>query len=106
VSGSNGHTAATAPTPRPGPGRVWPYGAASPEEFQHKRHWMETLLQRYVVRRLLGWLARAQPDGYTITERIIYSYRNPRWSAWSRLKYWPVHKIIDKLRGNAPVESF
>ncbi len=105
MSGSNGDKVAPQ-MPSSEPGHVWPYGGASPGDLDAQRHWMETLLERYAMRKVLGWLARARPDGMTIAERIIYSYRNPEWSAVSRLKYWPAHKLIDKIRGGASVESF
>lgn len=87
---------------------VWPYGGevdgGMPDDG--REHWLEKVLGWYPVRRLLGWLAKGQPAGDTIIERILYSYHNPEWSAWQRLKYWPIHKAIDSIRGGASVELF
>ncbi len=88
----------------PGAAPVWPYGGATLDDG--KQHWLERLLGRYAVRRLLGYLAAGRPEGDTIIERIIYSYRNPKASIWTRARYWPIHLAIDRIRGGAPVESF
>jgi len=92
-----------------GTGHVWPYGVGGGNGAavdDGRQHWLERLIGRYLVRRLLGWLAKGRPEGDTIIERVIYSYHNPRTPALCRLKYWPVHKVIDGIRGGASVESF
>ncbi len=86
---------------------VWPYGAGGDGAIDDgRRHWLEGLLERYAVRRLVGWLAAGTGVGDTRIERIIYSYYNPATPAWERAAYWPVHKAIDRIRGGASVESF
>ncbi len=61
-------------------------------------HWVEDWLDRRIVRWLLRRLGRGGRDG-TPLERILGSYRNPSASRWQRLKYWPAHRLIDRLRG-------
>jgi radical SAM protein with 4Fe4S-binding SPASM domain len=85
---------------------VWPYGGAGGVPGEDKQHWLEKLLGHYPVRKLLAYLAKGRPQGDTIIERILYSYHNPQESAWNRLKYWPIHKMIDRIRGGATIESF
>ena len=68
-------------------------------------HPLENWLGRRPVRWLLGRLSR-DGAGATALERIITSYRNARAPRWQRIKYWPVHKFIDRMRGSASVESF
>jgi len=80
--------------------------ACSRGSVNARRHPLEVLLGRYEVRRLLGWLTRRDASGRTLAERIIYSYRNADWPLLDRLKYWPMHRLIDYLRGGASVETF
>ena len=53
----------------------------------------------------MGRLARER-NGSTPLERAITSYRNPDAPRWQRVKYWPLHKFIDRMRGGASVETF
>ena len=69
------------------------------------RHWLENWLGKKPVRWLLRRLARGRV-GHTPLERIIASYRNGRASKWERMKYWPFHALIDRLRDSTPVETF
>ncbi len=69
-------------------------------------HWLEDWLDRDVVRRLLRWLARPRRHGGTIIEDVLASYGNPRASLGRRMAHWPVHKLIDRLRGQTPREVF
>jgi len=69
------------------------------------RHRLEDWLGRRPVRWLLGRLARAGRDG-TALERILTSYRNPAAPLTQRVRYWPFHRFIDRMRGDVPVETF
>jgi radical SAM protein with 4Fe4S-binding SPASM domain len=55
---------------------------------------------------LLGKLASRGRDGATPLERIIYGYRNPSAPRWRRLIYWPLHLLIDWLRGSTDLATF
>lgn len=76
-------------------------------------HPLEDYLALRPVRWLLGWLARERPSrGFpapwatTILERAIHSYRNGDVPFSQRVKYWPVHAFIDRMRGDVPAETF
>jgi len=69
-------------------------------------HPLEKWLGRRIVRRLLAMLAADGPDGMTALERILASYRNPAAPRRQRLKYWPIHRLIDRLRGKVDAETF
>ena len=70
-------------------------------------HPLENWLGRRPVRWLLGRLSRDGANGgETPLERIIASYRNPAAPRWERIKYWPIHKFIDRMRGETPAETF
>jgi len=56
-------------------------------------------------RRLLGWLAR-NGSGGTRLERVLASYGRADAPLWERIKYWPFHRFIDRMRGSVPVETF
>ena len=68
-------------------------------------HPLEDWLGKRTFRRLLGWLAADGP-GTTRLERILASYGDAAASPWERIKYWPFHKFIDRMRGTASAESF
>ena len=69
-------------------------------------HPLEDLLAKRWMQRLLGWLARRRTSGKTMIEEIIASYANPRAPFGHRLKYWPFHLFIDKMRGSVPAATF
>jgi len=79
-------------------------------DYHHK-------LERYLGTRPMRWLLRMlskeRPDekfpaawATTALERAIYSYRNPAVGTWRRLRYWLVHKFIDRMRGKTDAETF
>ena len=80
-----------------------PERGAPPPLAQHHR--LEDWLGRRPVRWLLGRLARAGRGG-TALERIITSYRNPAAPLGQRIRYWPFHRFIDRMRGDVPAETF
>jgi len=69
-------------------------------------HPLENWLGRRPFRWLLGRLAADDGDGTTALERIIASYRNAA-APWSqRLKYWLIHRFIDRMRGDVDAATF
>ncbi len=72
-------------------------------EFHHP---LEDWLGRRPFRWLLGRLSRPDRHGQTALERIIRSYANPDAPGSDRFKYWPVHRFIDRMRGDVPPEVF
>ncbi len=68
-------------------------------------HPLEDYLGAKPFRRLLRRLSRSDRNG-TALERIISSYRNPDAPFLQRLKYWPMHLFIDRMRGSVPAETF
>ena len=79
----------------------------TPRELQIDfHHPLENWLGRRGFRWLLGRLAVVDGDGTAALERIITSYRNPDVPLWRRIKYWPFHLFIDRMRGGVPAETF
>lgn len=69
-------------------------------------HPLEDWLGRDFVRRLLAWVSRKRPGQETIIEEVLASYGNPQ-APWSqRIKYWPLHKFIDRMRGSTSIATF
>jgi len=64
-------------------------------------HPLEKWLQRNWVRFILRRLAADRP-GRTGPHlwRALHSYGDPAAAAHERLLYWPIHKIIDRMRGS------
>ncbi len=87
---------------------------ATPEALRiDYHHPLEKTLGLRPVRWLLGRLAKDRPDpGYaeawatTTLERAIHSYRNPDVPPSRRLRYWALHRLIDRFRGDVDVETF
>ncbi|HUU22675.1 MAG TPA: radical SAM protein [Phycisphaerae bacterium] len=69
-------------------------------------HPLEDYLSRREFRRLLRRLSQADGDGLTPLERILRSYHNPRAPRWWRVKYFPIHKFIDRVGGDVDAETF
>ncbi len=71
-------------------------------DYQHPlEKWLPTRPMRWLLDRI-----SRDGDGDTPLERIIRSYRNPNAPRWQRIKYWPVHRFIDRMRGSVDVETF
>jgi len=74
----------------------------TPRAFQiDYRHPLEAWLGRRPARWLLKRLSVDDRRGKTALERIFLSYRNPQAPLWQRVKYWPIHFLIDRVRGTA-----
>jgi radical SAM protein with 4Fe4S-binding SPASM domain len=73
-------------------------------------HPLERWLSARPIRWLLDRLARVRPSAppgrQTPLERIFDSYRNPDAPLAERLLHAPVHVLIDRFRGDTPVETF
>lgn len=84
--------------------------AAGPGSFRgvdlDYHHWLEDVLGKRPVRWLLGFLSRPRRDGGTIIQQAIESYANPQASLWQRLKYWPIHIAIRRIKGATSDETF
>ena len=77
--------------------------AALQIDFHHP---LEDWLGRREFRRLLRRLSEPDARGETALERILSSYGDRAAPLWRRIKYWPLHKFIDRMRGPADVETF
>jgi len=69
-------------------------------------HPLEDYVGTRPFRWLLGKLSQADAGGQTALERIITSYHDAGAPLWQRVKYWAVHKFIDRMRGEVDVETF
>lgn len=69
-------------------------------------HPLEDILDTRIVRMLFGYISRQRGSGKTMIEEIIQSYHNPAVPRWQRIKYWPFHKFIDKMKGSVSAETF
>ena len=69
-------------------------------------HPLEDWLGRRPFRWLLGRLSAADRHGLTALEKIITSYRNGDAPLSQRVKYWLLHKFIDRMRGDVDAETF
>ncbi|MFH1745906.1 MAG: radical SAM protein [Planctomycetota bacterium] len=69
-------------------------------------HWLEDVLDKYWMRKLLGFLTRPRRGRLTIIEEVIASYGNPAAPKWQRLAYWPLHQAINRIKGSTPIETF
>ena len=69
-------------------------------------HPLEKLLDTRWMQHLLGWISKRRKSGQTMIEEIIESYANPQAPTWHRLKYWPFHLFIDRMRGSVPAATF
>ncbi|MCE5328554.1 MAG: radical SAM protein [Planctomycetaceae bacterium] len=67
-------------------------------------------IERWVGTRPFRWLLRRlsvdDAAGSTALERVIASYGDPAASRWTRIKYWLLHRIIDRFRGQTDMETF
>ncbi|MHC4066240.1 MAG: radical SAM protein [Planctomycetota bacterium] len=69
-------------------------------------HPLEDVLDRRYMRQLFGWVSRTRASGKTMIEEIIESYANPRAPLSHRIKYWPFHKFINRMKGSVTAETF
>jgi len=69
-------------------------------------HPLEDYLGTWWMRRLLGFVSKTRANGSTIIEDILKSYANLDAPLTQRIKYWPFHKFIDRMRGSVTAETF
>ena len=69
-------------------------------------HWFEDWLPLRPVRWLLGRLGRPDGDGTTPLERIVETYHADGVGFWTKLKYWPIHLLMSRLRGRGDIAEF
>ena len=69
-------------------------------------HWLEDVLDKYWMRKLLGFLTRPRRGRKTIIEEVIASFANPDAPWWQRVMYWPIHCAIRRIKGSTPDEAF
>ncbi|MBN2445231.1 MAG: radical SAM protein, partial [Phycisphaerae bacterium] len=68
-------------------------------------HPLEDVLDRWITRKVLGYISRRRPGRKTLIEEILESYDNPAAPLSQRLLYWPIHKFIDRMRGSVPAAT-
>lgn len=81
------------------------HGSSRPIDLDF-HHPLEDWLGRYAVRRLLGYVSRARRGRKTIVEEALATYGDPAAPWGLRAKYWPLHKVMDWIRGKTPREVF
>lgn len=69
-------------------------------------HPLEDVLDTRYMRKLFGWISKTRPSGKTMIEEIIQSYGNPKAPLWHRIKYWPFHLFINRMKGSVTVDAF
>ena len=69
-------------------------------------HPLEDYLAKWWMQRLLGYVSRPRNGGGTIIEEVIRSYANPAAPRWQRIKYWPLHRFIRRVKGSVTDETF
>jgi recombination protein RecR len=59
------------------------------------------------MRGLLKWLVRPRRGKrHTRLEEIFQSYRNPQAPLGRRILYAPLHRFIERMRGDTPIPEF
>ncbi len=69
-------------------------------------HWLENVVGRYAVRKLLAFLSRPRPGRVTRIEEALRTYGDPAAPLAQRLAYWPVHAAIRRIKGTTSDEVF
>ena len=69
-------------------------------------HPLEDYLGKWYARRFLGRVSRRRRGGKTVLEEIITSYAHPGAPLWQRIKYWPFHMLIKRIKGGVTDEAF
>jgi radical SAM protein with 4Fe4S-binding SPASM domain len=69
-------------------------------------HPLEDVIGTWPLRRLLGWLSRRRRSGRTPLEDIITTYGDSDAPFWQRLRCWPFHLFIDRMRGSVSAATF
>ncbi len=69
-------------------------------------HPLEGYLAKGWMQWLLGYVSKPRPGGRTMIEEVIRSYANPAAPRWQRIKYWPLHRFIRRIKGGVSDETF
>lgn len=87
----------------------WDYGQAAKDgraSIDKEFHLaVENFFGSRLGRYFLRWLSAGKPAG-TILERVIRSYADPQISLGEKFLFWPIHKLIRRMKGSATDESF
>ncbi|MFP4054554.1 MAG: radical SAM protein [Phycisphaerae bacterium] len=79
-------------------------------DFHHPlENWLGRRPFRWLLKHLTRETAlRAEDEGVARTrvERMLASYRNPQAPLGDRAKYWLLHRLIDRFRGETDVATF
>ena len=63
-------------------------------EFHHP---VEKWIHKKSIRKLLVFLSRENKNGVTRLQRLLLSYRNPDAPTGDKIKFWLIHKLMNKL---------
>ena len=66
---------------------------------------IENFFGLHLGRYLLGWLSKDGREG-TILERVIRSYGDSQILPKDKVLFWPIHRLIRRLKGSMTDESF
>lgn len=69
-------------------------------------YWLEDVLGKYWMRKLLGYISRPRRGRRTLIEEIITSFGDPNASLRQRLLFWPFHQAIRRIKGSTFDEVF
>ncbi|MCP4592516.1 MAG: radical SAM protein [bacterium] len=69
-------------------------------------HPLEGYLAKWWMQRLLGYVSKPRAGGRTMIEEVIQTYADPAAPAWQRIKYWPLHRFIRRVKGSVTDETF
>jgi hypothetical protein len=69
-------------------------------------HPLEAYLAKWWMQRLLGYISAPRPGRKTLFEEIVESYADPDTPTWNRIKYWPLHRFIKRIKGGVSDERF
>ena len=69
-------------------------------------HPLEDLLDTRWMQMLLGYVSRSRPSGKTMIEEILESYADPAAPLSHRIKYWPFHLFIKRIKGSVTDAAF
>ncbi len=69
-------------------------------------HALEDYLGTWWMRLLLRHISKDRRRGQTMFEEVAQSYANPDAPLWHRVKYWPLHRFIKRVKGGVTDEVF
>ncbi|MBN2561321.1 MAG: radical SAM protein [Phycisphaerae bacterium] len=96
----------------PKPAAVQGQAERRPEQMRSRtidmeyHHPLEDYLGTRPMQKLLDYISKTRRNGSTLIEDIIKSYANADAPLSHRIKYWPFHKFIDRMKGSVSAETF